>query len=31
MSNNKETAKQIIQIIGEDNITFMTTVQLDYD
>ena len=24
MSNNKETAKQIIQIIGEDNITFMT-------
>ncbi|HFR3206357.1 TPA: PTS transporter subunit EIIC [Streptococcus suis] len=24
MSSNKETAKQIIQIIGEDNITFMT-------
>ena len=24
MSNNKETAEQIIQIIGEDNITFMT-------
>ncbi|WP_369351128.1 beta-glucoside-specific PTS transporter subunit IIABC [Streptococcus hillyeri] len=24
MSNNRETAKQIIQIIGEENITFMT-------